>query len=227
MSRVLDIVGHRGIPSSYPDNTLAGFVAASAVADAVELDVRRSADGLLVLAHDPRLGDLEIRSNAWSVLSTVDLGGGHRPALLDEVLAALPDTPVQMEIKNLPFDSGFEPDHRLALEAAVRARPDDVVTSFNWATVDAVRRGFPDVGTGIAIDRYGDMGGAIEHCFDVGHSVLVPEHPLVDAEAIEKAAGLRVYPYTVNDSDQAAELARLGVAGIITDDPALIARSIE
>ena len=60
MSSLPAIVGHRGWPARFPDNTLAGFLAVTAVADAVELDVRRSADGKLVLAHDPILQGLEV-----------------------------------------------------------------------------------------------------------------------------------------------------------------------
>src|SRR5690606_14585398 len=128
-----------------PDNTLRGFLAAAEVADGVELDVRRSGDGKLVLSHDPWMKGLLVGQTSWSQLCELDLGDGHHPALLDEVLAALPETPVQLEVKNWPSDPGFEPDHRLALEAAERARPGDVVTGFNAETLEAVRRVFPEV----------------------------------------------------------------------------------
>ena len=118
MTELPVVVGHRGWPRRFPDNTLTGFLAASAVADAIELDVRRSADGKLVLSHDPTVAGLVVSETPWSVLAELDLGDGHKPALLDEALAALPDTPVQLEVKNVPDQPGFEPDHRLALEAA-------------------------------------------------------------------------------------------------------------
>ncbi len=114
MTEPLLIVGHRGWSSRFPDNTLAGFLAASAIADAIELDIRRSGDGKLVLSHDPTIGGLVVSETAWSVLAETDLGDGHKPALLDEALAALPDTPVQLEVKNFPYQPGFEPDHLYA-----------------------------------------------------------------------------------------------------------------
>jgi glycerophosphoryl diester phosphodiesterase len=77
------VVGHRGWPTRYPDNTLAGFISASEVADAIETDVRRCGDGKLVLSHDPVLDGLEVASNPWSVLGEIDLGDGHHPSLLD------------------------------------------------------------------------------------------------------------------------------------------------
>lgn len=216
-------MGHRGWPALYPDNTLSGFLAAAAVADAVELDVRRSSDGKLILAHDPVLGGLHVVETPWSVLCELDLGQGHHPALLDEILAALPSTPIQLEVKNSPIDPGFEPDHRLALETAERARPGDIVTGFNRDTLAAVRRVFPNVATGLAIPAWSALDEGVKHCLDAGHAALVPDHSLI-------TAGLRVeldvYPWTVNDVSRARELLDFGVTGIITDDPGLIATTL-
>jgi glycerophosphoryl diester phosphodiesterase len=229
-SRVSDlpvVVGHRGWPSQFPDNTLAGFLAASAVAGSVETDVRRSADGKLVLSHDPDLGGLGVAAHPWSVLSELDLGDGHRPALLDEAIAAIPETPFQLEIKNMPHEPGFEPDHRLALEAAERARPGDIVTSFNWQTLAAVRQVFPDVATGVLVDRHGEIGLAIDECFGVGHPALLPSLFLPTLGLVRALeAGLAVYPWVVDDPERVIELAGLGVSGIITDDPAGVAAAL-
>ena len=223
MTELPIVVGHRGWPSRFPDNTLAGFLAAAAIADAVELDVRRSADGKLILSHDPALVGLVVSETPWSVLAELDLGDGHHPALLDEVLAALPDTPVQLEVKNVPYQPGFEPDHRLALEAADRARPGDTISSFNHVSLEAVRRVFPHVPTGLAIVRFGNLETSVNYCLEAGHTVLVPEEAMIEKSiATALDAELSVFPWTVNDPQRAAELAALGVSGIITDDPGLI-----
>src|SRR5262245_18224751 len=118
---MFSVVGHRGWPARFPDNTLAGFAAAAAVADAVETDIRRSSDGKLILSHVPLLGGLPADTNPWSLLAEVDLGEGHRPVLLDECLASLPGFPVMLEVKNMPHEPGFEPDHRVGLVTAARA----------------------------------------------------------------------------------------------------------
>jgi glycerophosphoryl diester phosphodiesterase len=219
MGNVFLIVGHRGWPARFPDNTLSGHIAAAQVADAVELDVRRSADGKLVLAHDPVLGHLSVPDTPWSQLCELDLGGGHHPALLDEVIPALPDTPIQLEVKNWPSDPGFEPDHRLALETAGRARRGDVVTGFYPETLAAVRRSYPDVATGLCVPAAVALDEAVKLCFDAGHKALVPEHSLI---VDELNLDIDVYPWTVNDPRRARELVELGVTGIITDDPGLM-----
>ncbi|HJQ77169.1 MAG TPA: glycerophosphodiester phosphodiesterase [Acidimicrobiia bacterium] len=216
MSGRLLVIGHRGWPARFPDNTLAGLIAAADVADGVEVDVRRCGDGRLVLSHDPFLHDRAVAETSWAVLSELDLGEGHHPVLLDEALAALPGISVQLEVKNMPFDPGFEPDHRIALETAERARPGDVVTSFNTETLSAVRRVFPDVATGMVTQASIALGEAIEHCLHAGHTTLIPNHSQVTSEI---NADIAVFPWTVNDPIRARELADSGVRGIITDDP--------
>lgn len=56
MMRQIDIQGHRGARALFPENTLEGFVAASALGvEAFELDVGMTADGVVVVSHDPVL----------------------------------------------------------------------------------------------------------------------------------------------------------------------------
>ncbi len=217
------MIGHRGWPARYPDNTLAGFVAASNVADGFELDVRRSADGKLVLSHDPHLGGHVVAATSWPILAELDLGGGHHPALLDEALALLAETPVQIEIKNYPFEHGFEPDHRLALEAAERARPGDIITSSNPKTLETVRRVFPEVRTGLIVEGSSSLEEAVDGCIQAGHSSVVAERGMV-TEVVRFE--IETYVWTVNEPSEAIELAQLGVSGIITDDAPAIADAL-
>ena len=216
MSATTRIIGHRGYLARFPGNTLAGFAAALGHVDGFELDVRRSSDGKLVLAHDPELGNLVVSATPWETLAEVDVGGGHKPALLDEALASI-DVPAQIEIKNDAAGPGYEPDHRLGLEAAERARPGDVITSFNWATVARVREVFPDVATGIILTSHHDLENAYQHCLEMGHSTLVAHHELIRTSVVDLEA--EVTPWTVNDLEEAKRLASLGVSGIITDNP--------
>ncbi len=223
MSRQVNVIGHRGWRGRYPDNSLPGLIAAAEVCDAVETDVRRSADGKLVLSHDPSIGGLELATTPWSVLAEVELGGGAKPCLLDEALAALPETPVLIEIKNAPGESGHEPDHRLGLEAASMSRPFDIVISFNWATIDLVRSTFPEVVTGINVGMAGSLHDALEHCREGGHSYLMPDADLVLARIEPLPEGVDVAVWSTRqveaDERSLSELVSKGVWGIITDDP--------
>lgn len=95
MTRPCLIIGHRGARGLYPENTLAGFAGALAVgADALELDVALTSDGVVVVSHDPALNPNLTRDafGAWlqgpgpliHTLRATDLGsydvGRLRPA---------------------------------------------------------------------------------------------------------------------------------------------------
>ncbi len=208
------------MPLEYPDNTLAGFRAAAQVTSMVELDVRRTLDGRLALSHDPEMMGIVVAEASWDDLAGLDLGDGHRPALLDEVLEQVPELRLDVEIKNSPGEPGFEPDHRTALEVAPRLRPTDVLTSFHWPTVDAVKDALPDVATGLLLGTGLSVADAVAHAKERGHVVVAPHFSLLSEDAVRSALrhGLEVATWTVNDPDDAVIFASWGVSTIITDD---------
>jgi glycerophosphoryl diester phosphodiesterase len=213
-----EVWGHRGWPSRYPDNVVAGIRAAAEVAAGVEVDIRRSVDGRLVLSHDPELAGFVVAHHPWTFLRDLDLTG-HQPALLDEILDL--EVRLDLEVKNDPTEPGFEQDHRTAREVADLARPGDVVTSFWWPSADAVRDSHPDVATGLLYTEPIDHLAAIRHAVDHGHRSIAPEFMFVDAEMMESAnrEGIDVVVWTVDEVDSAKRLADLGVAAIITNRP--------
>ena len=208
----MKVIGHRGWPERYPDNSIDGIKAASGVAAMIETDIRRTEGGELVLSHDP----------------IEDPGGLVR---LDELLAAFPDFPFNLEIKNFPGEPDFDPDHGSGLETAARARPFDLLTCFFWPTVDEIHRRFPEVSTGLLVDRSWDLTIAIQHARSAGHKTLVPhwsvalEQPQATAAAAEQ--GLEVAVWTLNDFTLITELANLGVTAIITDDPGAMSAALK
>lgn len=63
MQRTIDLQGHRGARGLFPENTLAGFLGALAIGvDTLELDVTLTADGVVVVSHDPLLNPDHTRS---------------------------------------------------------------------------------------------------------------------------------------------------------------------
>lgn len=217
------IAGHRGWPTRFPDNTLAGFRAAAAVVGMVEIDVRRSRDGELVLSHDPELGGLVVAETDWLELAAVDLGDGHHPILLGDVMSELPELALDIEIKNWPFQSGFEADGATAVEAARMARPIDVVTCFYWPTMDVVKAAVPDVATGLLIDEGGSITDAVTHAREIGHELIAPHWSLVEGTLPEDLA---TSVWTMNDETKLEQLAAWGVDIFITDDPGRLAAAV-
>src|SRR6185503_16073460 len=86
-------IGHRGAPREYPENTLPAFERAIELgADAIELDVHVTADGVPVVHHDPDVRAEPRRALAqmtWSEVARVHLAPGIAIPSLEQVLAAV------------------------------------------------------------------------------------------------------------------------------------------
>lgn len=93
--RVRQIVGHRGSSADRPENTLASFERAIAAgATAVEVDVRRSKDGALILRHDDELGRTTnstglVREKTLAELRKLDAGAWFGPQFAGERIPTL------------------------------------------------------------------------------------------------------------------------------------------
>src|SRR3954463_6798600 len=102
------VLAHRGASAQAPANTLEAFVLARTLgADGVELDVRKSADGVLVVHHDPDLRDAgPIVQMTLSELRAVqpDL------ATLEEAFDACAGLLVNAEVKCLPWEVDADGD---------------------------------------------------------------------------------------------------------------------
>src|SRR5579884_2811133 len=86
-------IGHRGAPRAFPGNTIRSFQRAVELGcTMVECDVRRAADGVLVLAHDPDVSDRQgrryrIAERSSADLRALDLGAGEGVPTLAELVA--------------------------------------------------------------------------------------------------------------------------------------------
>ena len=86
-------IGHRGAAGHAPDNSLVGIEAAAQLgADAVEIDLRRTRDGVVVASHDSHLLDGSGRERPIAELSVADLraladSGGPAVPTLEQVIA--------------------------------------------------------------------------------------------------------------------------------------------
>lgn len=223
------VIAHRGASGEYPENTLLAFARGlEQGADAIELDVRASADGVPVVVHDPTLeratsevGPVARRTAAE--LGRVDAGAGQCVPTLAQVLDGFPATPLLIEVKD---PRAAEP--LLAVLRAHGAERRVVVGSFEARALEPLRGSGiaraatrAEVGAGWLWSR---LGIGLRH---PGYGVLsVPERSgrlrVVDGAFVSRArwAHVPVHVWTVNDRVVAERLRRLGVNGIITDYPA-------
>ncbi|MHB1446019.1 MAG: glycerophosphodiester phosphodiesterase [Acidimicrobiales bacterium] len=213
------LLGHRGMGVGPGENTLASLAdAIRAGADGVECDVRRTADGALALHHDavvPGTGPV-------AGLTVAQLP--EWVPLLEAVLDALAGAQLNLEIKNLPHEPGYDPQELTARQVArllaERGGQDSViVSSFSSASLDAVVGVDPDLPTGFLTTADYDQEKALARAVERGWSALHPHHRAVTAElvAAAHAQGLAVNTWTVNEPDEARRLAAIGVDAVITD----------
>ena len=212
------VFAHRGASRLHPENTIVAFEAARNMgADGVELDVRPSADGCLVVHHDPTLAD----GGRISTLTRHDLPASV--PLLGPVLEACGDLIVNIEIKTDPDDpdydsSGTFEDQLVELMTTRKMGERALVSSFDRKMLGSVRSLDPAIRTAVLSRRDDD---AIGHAVRGGHvavhpwSQIVTEHYIVDAHD----SGLLINVWTVDDPDEMVELAALGVDGLVTNVP--------
>lgn len=214
-----DVIAHRGASQLAQENTLEAFELAVQVgADAVELDVRRTADGVLVVHHDAVVPDGRvIVETAWRDLP------GHVPTL-GEALDAAAGVWVNIEIKNSKRDPDFDPLDRVAVEvmATLAERRDGgrwLLSSFRLETMDRCRLIEPTVPTAwLTLEMPAD---APEVLAARGHTAIHPWESTVTAEQIERCheRGILVNAWTCNDPVRFMALAAAGIDGVVTDTP--------
>ena len=215
------VYGHRGASAAAPENTIEAYVLArDQGADGVEIDVRRSADGILVLHHDPDLPDGRIvgATPAAELPASVPT--------LDDALDTCEGMVVNVEIKNIPGESDFDDTCSLAdavvgCLAARGARDQVVVSSFHLATIDRVRQLAPELTTGFLTLIEPTAADSVRRASKRGHGAIHPYHLFVDEALVAAAhdAGLAVNTWTVDEPADLVRLADLGVDGIVTNVP--------
>jgi glycerophosphoryl diester phosphodiesterase len=236
------VVAHRGASARVPENTLAAFEAAVADgADVVELDVRLTADGIPVVLHDPDVSATTEGTGFVHELSLRDVkgldasrGDGERQEIpmLAEALEAIRGVGVNLEIKNLPGEPGFDSPREATLEATLDVLGDlrfggpVLVSSFNWLTIERARELAPGVRTGFLTIAAVDPWASLVYVRAHGHDFVLPQAPALAAAGPDfvrdaRRDGVRVGTWVVDDEDDLTTLFSWGVDAVATNDPRL------
>lgn len=210
-----------------PENSLEAIVASFAAgADGVEIDVRLTADAVLVLAHDPVIDGPDGEKFRISQTPFADLHGPWAPAL-EEVLEVVPvDRLVVIELKGHPWEAGHDPREPAAHVLAELLVPVGgrrlVVSSFNPFALHVVRAEAPGTRTAILTAEAFDLGSNLAAALEGGHEECHVPANLLDEPFIGVAhtAGRRVVAWTVDDPERIRTFATWGLDGVICDDPA-------
>lgn len=232
------VIGHRGAAAQAPENTLAGLWHARALGCAwVEFDVRLTADGVLVLCHDPRLdrttdGRGRVSRQTLAGIRRCDAGSWFDPAFAGEIVPTLDEALLlaanlrlgaNVEIK---ADRGRE--HATAAAVAttlqrLRGRlPAVLVSSFQVPALDPLRTLVPRVPRGILFRVVPRDWAELASRFDC--AVIGADHRRLRRRRVAeiRAAGYQLAAYTVNDPARARLLLGWGVTSVFSDAPDII-----
>lgn len=230
-----EIVAHRGFSARAPENTLAALSAAiEAGADAVEFDLRVTADGEPVLLHDDTLdrttsGTGPIDATPLSGLRTVDAGSWFSAAHAGEPVPALGDAldllaawhgRLYPELKGVgkPRDVDRIVDEVVRRDLLERT----VFIAMDWSLLDRVRVTAPEAGIGYIVRKARQTEAAILRAHGDPFALLDFERsiPVRDHEAAARAAalGIQMAAWTVDEPADAAALMSVGVTRITTNE---------
>ena len=232
------IIAHRGFKKNYPENTLVAFQAAMDVGvPMIELDVTLSRDRKLVVIHDETLerttnGHGPVCDNTLEELKLLDAGSwyhsdfaGERLPELSEVLELVNGRLIiNIEIKSNAYESHHPPD---AIEKQVvdlvkqkKALDTVLISSFKAEILSQVSdmADRPELAL-ISSDPADDQ--TIKFCRDINAFSWHPNHRIVTEDQVKKmhAAGLKVFPYTVDTFEDYSKILAMHVDGVITNDP--------
>lgn len=232
MTRPL-VIAHRGSSGERPENTLPAFERAiEQSADMIETDLHLSRDGVVVIHHDAeleRLGEQgEIRDRTATELAAMNAAPGagvaeKMPTLLD-ILDGFGDRmQFNLELKVGRDDAAYDGLEDIVV-SAVEERglmPRMLFSSFYDPVLARLRERSASARIALLVSPRAPVA-IFERAARVAAEAINPEIRLVTKELVGQAhaEGLRVYPYTANESKEMERLLDCGVDGIITNHPA-------
>lgn len=226
------VTAHRGYSAKAPENTLAAIQAAiDEGADYVEIDVRITADGYVVLMHDSSTkrtsdADLCVEDETYDTLMQLDVGSwfsedftGTRISTLEEAIE-LCKGQIYMNIELKTANGSGELEKAVA-EIITKYNMEDqcVVTSFNQTSLKKIKNENSNIRTG-CIYTIGYSNRTDYSSMDV----LSIDSKYVSRSLVAGAheKGITVFVWTVNTRSEMRRMIACGVDSIITDNPVLL-----
>ncbi len=218
------VVGHRGARFVVPENTLRAFeFALKHGADAVECDVWKTRDGVLIVHHDR---DIKVGNKRLSI----------RALTFPEIRRLRPLIPTLKEVINLVVEN-YEKELFIEIKDVHASNKLNLLLS---NVSDEVKRKI------IIISFYAPFLNNIKHSrkglifvvrpLSLSQLVegldlewIVPRKDMVDEELVKEAheLGLKVFSWLHNTQSEVKEAVELGVDAIGTDRPDLVSKWIK
>lgn len=231
------IIGHRGMPSKAPENTLEGsMLAYEAGADVIELDIYLSTDGRIIVMHDTTTartanGNMTVESSTYAQLQTLTLldSTGKYPGLkiptLDDYFEMFKGLDVQIfiEIKST------KPEIVPALAALIEEydfHDQATVITFHASQAENMRLHLPHISVGYLNTSLASKTNLLGSLTSILNSVVPlkttynPEmSPLTEELLVELSfRGITTWPWTMRSAADLYRMYAHGIGGATTDN---------
>ncbi|WP_282804173.1 glycerophosphodiester phosphodiesterase [Clostridium tetani] len=223
----VEVTAHRGNTKEAPENTISSIKQAIEVkSDYVEIDVRQTKDGEIIVFHDSNLKRMaKVNKNVWEMnyedIKNIDIGmhfhkkfKGEKIPLLQEVIDVSKDKiKLNIEIKADIYSKNL-------VKKVVKIIEDNdiinncVVTSLEYSDIKKVKELNPKIKTGyIMYIAKGDLTNIKSDFYSI-------EESIVSSNLVNEihANGKEIHVWTVNHNWKMERLINIGVDNIITDE---------
>jgi glycerophosphoryl diester phosphodiesterase len=209
-------IAHRGDPVGHRENTLPAFAAALAQgADMVELDLRRTRNGVIVALHDQTLErlwgvDASVGDLDWTEVAALGSGERRIPTL-DEALRAVP-----CELM-IDFTRREHVPGALSAVEAAGAMGRSLFVTGNVSALRMLRSLSPEARVGLTWTD--NTSPPLDLLAELGAEFWNPMYSLVTAGGVERvhAAGRRVSTWTVDQEEDMSRMVRAGVDAVVSN----------
>lgn len=233
--QVIMVAAHRGWKSSYPENTLLAFQKALELGvDMIELDLRLSKDGIVVVIHDATLdrttnGSGMVSSHTLAELKQCDAGGWFKPEFegleiptfeeFCQLLQQYPDVLLNVEIKPAP-DAIEAADQAIRILEKFDCISRSVFTCFDAAVLSYIHEAYNLKTQGFPGEKMSNFvsgqSGTYSNMWAVGI-----EMSLLTPEIVQEfqGRGIMVWSYCPDVAVQVQYSLECGVTGMTCNDP--------
>lgn len=226
MSKKILNIGHRGAMGYETENSLASVQKALDLGvDAIEIDVFTIESGEVVVFHDEDVDRLTngvgaIEKFKYDQLRKLELQGGHRIPLLDEVLTLIDGKcKINIELKgaNTAFNVYNSINHYI--KKGNWKIDDFLISSFNWDELTVFYQLTRNIAIGILTEE--EPLNAITKAKELKAIAIHPDYQTLTQKKVTtiKEEGFKIYTWTVNAPKAIAKMKDFKVDGIITNYP--------
>lgn len=224
------IVAHRGgIVEGVPENTLAAFQRSISLGvDVIEIDIRGTRDGEIVILHDETLdrttnGTGRVTDNDLDDLKALDAGGGARIPTYEEVLALVSGTGVAL-LLDIKVSPALDKGRVVRLTEEHEAVGNVIVGVRTLADLEELRALAPNLRTLGFVSARADIEAFVAAGVDIIR--LWPRWIRADPDLVARVQALGTPVWTTAGDaprQELEELVALGLDGILTDRPGVLA----